>query len=673
MSLRAKLLLVALSILTLPWAGWQFVRQMETLLRQGQEQALTATAEAVVRALAVQAAARRNDSPGLFVPTLQQPPALDGDDADWQPAGLPQRHFASAEGATTLDLALGNASDMLHVFARVHDTTPVRGDAHWPNAAQRDHLRLRLDGAHGAVNLRIANAASGALVVADANGRPPPLRIVGEWRDDADGYRVELRLPQGYAVQALALSAFDADDSGALHRAGTPGDAVWSLRHRSATLSAALRTLLPPGARARLLDGDGWVLAAAGELDDAASATQVPAWRRWLYRWLLLGRDEVRGSERHEGLHTNAPETAAALAGRTAATWRRDPNGERLLLSVAVPRVSPGGEAGALLLERESESVLLLTDRALSGLAGATLLALIGAGAVVFVFAGRLSTRVRRLRDAAEKALDRDGRVTPFPRNEASDEIGDLARSFARLLDEVSAYTSYLRSLASKLSHEINTPLAIVRSSLDNLPAEDLPAHARPYLERARSGVERLGALVRSMSEASRIEQAIASAEPEEFDLSALVREAGEAYRALLAPRRLEVQVAEPRIALHGAPELIVQALDKLIDNARSFCPEDGWIRIALTQAAHGAVLSVANAGPPLPEAMRDKLFDSLVSVRSRNRADGSIHLGLGLHVVKLVVELHQGDVHASDLPKGEGVQFELRLQGIGRRTKRGR
>lgn len=671
MSLRAKLLLVALSILTLPWAGWQFVRQMETLLRQGQEQALSATAEAVVRALAVQPGAWPADDRGLFVPVLEQAPVLDGDAADWLPAGLPPRRFATADNRSALELTLGNANDMLHLFVRVHDLTPVRGDAHWPNAAQRDHLSLRLDGEHGAVALRIANAASGAVVVAADNGAPPPLRIVGEWRDNADGYQVELRLPQGYAVHALALNAVDADEGGAVQQIGTA--APWPLRARSEALSRTLRVLLPPGARARLLDAQGWVLASAGDLGNDDSATQVPAWRRWLYRWLLLGRDAVRSRDDRELLYASAPETAAALAGNPSALWRRDPDGERLLLSAAVPRVAGAGGHGALLLERESESVLLLTDRALSGLAGATLLALIGAGAVVFVFAGRLSTRVRRLRDATEKALDRDGRVTPFPRSDAADEIGDLARSFARLLDEVDAYTGYLRSLASKLSHEINTPLAIVRSSLDNLPAEDVPEHARPYLDRARGGVERLGGLVRSMSEASRIEQAIASAEPEEFDLSALVREAGEAYRALLAPRRFEVQVMDARIDLHGAPELIVQALDKLIDNARSFCPDDGWVRIALNHDSHGPVLSVANAGPPLPEAMRDKLFDSLVSVRSRNRADGSVHLGLGLHVVKLVVELHNGSIHASDLAAGDGVQFDLHLQGIGRRPKRGR
>lgn len=672
MSLRAKLLLVALSILTLPWAGWQFVRQMETLLRQGQEQALGATAEALVRALAVQPQGLPGAGNGWFVPNLAQAPTLDGDDRDWSPAGLPSRHFVSADGQTALDLRLGRALDMLYLFARVHDITPLRGDAHWPIASQRDHLQLQLAGGHGPLSLRLANAGSGALVVADAKGRPPSLRIVGEWRENSDGYQVELRLPQGSSVSALGLTALDVDAQGAQHLAGTLESTPWPLREHDAALSDALAKLLPSGARARLLDGQGWVVAEAGELGNDDNATQVPAWRRWLYRWLLLGRDPVRSVDPAQNLHATSSETGAALAGGRGAQWRRDPDGERLLLSVAVPLAAGVADRGALLIERESESVLLLTDRALSGLAGATLLALIGAGSVVFVFAGRLSARVRRLRDAAEKALDRDGRVTPFPRSEAGDEIGDLARSFARLLDEVADYTGYLRSLASKLSHEINTPLAIVRSSLDNLPAEDVPAHARPYLERARSGVERLGALVRAMSEASRIEQAIASAEPEEFDLALLVREVGEAYRVLLAPRSLHLQVSAEAMALHGAPDLIVQALDKLIDNARSFCPEHGWVRIALEADARGARLSVANTGPGLPQAMRDKLFDSLVSVRSRNRADGSVHLGLGLHVVKLVVELHNGSIDARDLPAGEGVQFDLHLQGIGRRLRRG-
>ncbi|PKM07053.1 MAG: histidine kinase [Gammaproteobacteria bacterium HGW-Gammaproteobacteria-4] len=665
MSLRAKLLLVALSILTLPWAGWQFVRQMETLLRQGQEQALVATAEAVVRALAAQPAVLPAAGPAWFVPQLESPPQLDGDNADWPLPAQNLRRFTDPAIDTELAIALGDARDALYLFAQVRDASPARADAYWANAAQRDHLRLVLDGSNGRLTLRIANAADGALVVSDEAGRAPALRVAGMWRETGTGYQIELRLPQGYPLHALSLLAIDADGAGNAHRVGSAADTPWPLRTRSEPLAAALMPLLPGGARARVTDTQGWVLAAAGALHDDGVAEEVPPWRRWAYRWLLLDNDTSADDAPDATVRSQSAETRAALAGTPGAAWRRDPDGERLLLRVAVPLPGAANDHGALLIERESESVLLLTDRALTGLLGATLLALLGTGAVVFVFAGRLSARVRRLRDAAERAMDRDSPAQPLPGTDSRDEIGDLSRSFAQLLDEVAAYTAYLRSLASKLSHEINTPLAIVRSSLDNLAGDSLPAPSQPYLERARSGVDRLGMLVRAMSEATRIEQAIASIEPERFDLAGLLRECGEAYRSVLAPRRLDLVLPDGAMPLHGAPELIVQALDKLIDNARSFCPEDGWVRIALHADAHGAVLAVANTGPGLPADMRDKLFDSLVSVRSRNRADGSIHLGLGLHVVKLVADLHRGSVQAHDLADGTGVQFSLHLQGI--------
>jgi len=120
----------------------------------------------------------------------------------------------------------------------------------------------------------------------------------------------------------------------------------------------------------------------------------------------------------------------------------------------------------------------------------------------------------------------------------------------------------------------------------------------------------------------------------------------------------------------HGAPELIAQALDKLFDNARSFTPEDGWIEIGLANAGGVAEIRVANSGPPLPAAMQDRLFDSLVSVRDAGARHGgeTPHLGLGLYVVRLVAELHRGSALAHNLDGGRGVEFALRLSGMPRR-----
>ena len=358
----------------------------------------------------------------------------------------------------------------------------------------------------------------------------------------------------------------------------------------------------------------------------------------------------------------------------------------------------PMGEVrGALLLEQAGDALPLLTNRALLLLIGASLFALLLAGGILFAFASVLGLRIRRLRNAAERALRAGGQVhtTVLPLIGARDELGDLARSFARLLDEVNAYTDYLRTLASKLSHELQTPLAIVKSSLDNLDHQAVPAEARTYLSRARDGAERLGAIVRAMSEASRMERAIIGVEGEDFDLAAVLRGCVEAYGPLATPRRVDGDIPAAPVVMHGAPELIAQALDKLFDNARSFAPDDGWIRLSLQTSADGAEIRVANSGPLLPPAMQERLFDSLVSVRpsasarplsavhgllesgtpgrrsSEARADAP-HLGLGLYVVRMIADLHRGEARARNLADGSGVEFSLLLRGMPRRPLSG-
>ena len=122
---------------------------------------------------------------------------------------------------------------------------------------------------------------------------------------------------------------------------------------------------------------------------------------------------------------------------------------------------------------------------------------------------------------------------------------------------------------------------------------------------------------------------------------------------------------------MHGAPELIAQALDKLFDNARSFAPETAGSASRWTRRDDGAEIRVANSGPPLPAAMQDRLFDSLVSVRGGGARVGEPHLGLGLYVVRLVAELHQGKVEAHNIEGG--VAFVMQLAGMPRMRLVGR
>lgn len=677
MSLRFKLLLIALSTLALPFAGWLFVRQMEELLRQGQEQTLIASARALARSLRALNAQLPPAGAAIYVHAAREAVTIDGYGDDWAALSTYAQNLGPPGDVHKATLLLCANHDWLYLLAEVHDATRTRVDARDAKAAVSDHLTLTLG--RGALTRRylLASAAPGrfdALTLTDATDNALPTALDGAWQEDGSGYRVELRLPRAQMPDKLALSVFDAATPTAEIAEPLP------LLMMSPELSTELGQFAPEDMRARLLSGEGWVVAETGTL--AGATTESASRRRWLeslvYRHLI-----APGLTRAEDFSTqlprlSAPEIWQALSGVAATAWHPSTAEDQVVLAAAVPMKTGGEVRGALLLEQTGDALPLLTNRALLSLVGASLLALAVAGSMLFVFASALSLRIRRLRNAAERAMRTNGKMeTPLPLLGARDELGDLARSFARLLDEVSAYTDYLRTLASKLSHELQTPLAIVKSSLDNLDHQAMPAAAQPYLARARGGAERLGAIVRAMSEASRMERAIAAAEGEDFDLAAVVRGCAEAYRPLIAPRRLDSELPATTLIMHGAPELIAQALDKLVDNARSFTPDDGWIRITLSARNDGAEIAVANSGPLLPPTMQDRLFDSLVSVRSstalkpsepiHGRADAP-HLGLGLYVVRLIAEAHRGDASARNLDDGSGVEFCLRLRGMPRR-----
>ncbi len=112
----------------------------------------------------------------------------------------------------------------------------------------------------------------------------------------------------------------------------------------------------------------------------------------------------------------------------------------------------------------------MLQRNALVSLFNKTLLVFFVITLTLLIYATRLSLRLRRLSLDASEAIDEHGRVVgKITGSSASDEIGDLSRSYASMLDRLKEYNSYLESLAGKLSHELRTPMAVVQSSLDNL------------------------------------------------------------------------------------------------------------------------------------------------------------------------------------------------------------
>ena len=102
--------------------------------------------------------------------------------------------------------------------------------------------------------------------------------------------------------------------------------------------------------------------------------------------------------------------------------------------------------------------------------------------------------------------------------------------------------------------------------------------------------------------------------------------------------------------------------LDKLFDNAASFCPKGGDITCHLSQHINHIVITISNDGPLLPNKMRGQLFNSMVSLRDKDINNDASHLGLGLHIVNLIVRYHQGTINAYNRDDNSGVVFSITL-----------
>ena len=109
-----------------------------------------------------------------------------------------------------------------------------------------------------------------------------------------------------------------------------------------------------------------------------------------------------------------------------------------------------------------------------------------------------------------------------------------------------------------------------------------------------------------------------------------------------------------------AAPELIIQALDKLMENAVSFSAAGAPVQLALEPVAEDWKLSVRNQGPLLPPAMANTLFDPMVSAREASSEE--LHLGLGLHVVRLICDYHRGHAEARNVHDPDGVVVSMFL-----------
>ncbi len=442
------------------------------------------------------------------------------------------------------------------------------------------------------------------------------------------------------------FAAADPDAAASLGNAYVPSEEIERL----------LAIMGRKSSRLWVIDARSRVRGLSGTLRDTAPRRPLGGWLKPIAALVVPAPRVAPGDESKPG----RGQVDRALIGVSSSEWRGTRDRDVAILSAAQPVFVADDIIGAVVVEETTGAIQILKESALENLLLVTL-AVVGSAFIVLLgFAGRLATRIRRLHAEADAAIDSQGRVrgTVTP-SSARDEIGDLSRTMAAVMGRLRDYNAYLEAMAGRLSHELRTPVAVVRSSLDNLKDQPLSDAARVYVDRANEGVGRLARLISRLSEATRLERLLEAAERERFDLAAVVAGCVEGYRAAHAPRRFELQGADAPLWMEGVPDAFAQLLDKLVENANDFAPAASAIRVSLAQRGSEAQLAVENDGPAMSDATRARLFESMVSLREGAAGEGA-HLGLGLYIVRIVAEHHGGRAGAANLASGTGVRFTV-------------
>jgi two-component system sensor histidine kinase ChvG len=475
--------------------------------------------------------------------------------------------------------------------------------------------------------------------------------VLGELRRGLVNARIDSLTTQGELIANV------------IDRAATVGEPLPALEAERA--SDILQLLfIPRSQRARLFDAQGRLLADSFVVSDRVEWKVLPPARKRGEPAFNLQREDADTDPRavEAARRELAAEVAEAMRGSSVKGMRVAANGERVV-SVSIPIQHVKAVLGVLTLEASDVDEIIAAER--RALFPFILIA-IGVMLVSSLLLNRLIARpVLQLAHAADRVTFSRARAIFLPDlSRRKDEIGDLSRSLETMTDTLSERMDAIESFAADVAHEIRNPLTSIRSAIETL---DLVKEAKPrekLMGILKQDVQRLDRLVTDISNASRLDAELSREDPRRVDIGHLLFEICALYEASAKQgeshvRYLDPDLLEP-VCVSGREGPLGQVFRNLIDNARSFSPPGGEVRVSLTHARGEAHVSVEDDGPGIPPENLETVFERFYTSRPKGAAFGG-NSGLGLSIARQIVEAHGGEIHAENRIKG-GARFLVTL-----------
>lgn len=245
---------------------------------------------------------------------------------------------------------------------------------------------------------------------------------------------------------------------------------------------------------------------------------------------------------------------------------------------------------------------------------------------------------------------------------EGYDELGQLSMAFNNMASTLATTESSRRSFVANVSHELKTPMTTIAGFIDGILDGTVPPEKQNhYLQIVSNEVKRLSRLVRSMLDTSRIEAGEMQMNPVWFDISELGRQTVFSFERVIEEKRLEIEGLDvDKIMVWADRDLMNQVIYNLVENAVKFVNEGGTISFAYREDNRMSYIAIRNTGEGLESDEIPRLFDRFYK-SDRSRSLNQNGVGLGLHIVRSIINYHQGEVVVRSAP-GEYTEFEIGL-----------
>jgi signal transduction histidine kinase len=282
-------------------------------------------------------------------------------------------------------------------------------------------------------------------------------------------------------------------------------------------------------------------------------------------------------------------------------------------------------------------------------------------GFLVAVVAARRATRpLQQVVETARRIINTGALDARVPMPKRDDDIAELVRHFKTVLDKNAALLRSMREALDNVAHDLRTPLTSLRGTAELVLSQPgVDKVARDALADCVERSDEVLRLLKALMEISEAEAGVLRLEKSNADLRSIVEQATDLYADVAEAKQIKLGL-ECGTALPVFVDSVRtrQAVANLIDNAIKYTPEGGQVTLRLKQQGDEAVLEVCDTGPGVPEAEQPRIWERLYRGDQSRSQSG---LGLGLSLVRAIVEAHGGKVTVRNAPAG-GTIFEVRL-----------